>query len=64
MVATMRERNGGMTRPMPGCPAQRGRALPGVRGAGFRHIIYHLAPPYDAETLERFVGEVMPALEA
>ena len=29
---------------------------------GFRHIIYHLAPPYDDETLERFAKEVRPQL--
>jgi hypothetical protein len=27
---------------------------------GFRHVIYHLAPPYDEETLERFAEEVRP----
>jgi alkanesulfonate monooxygenase SsuD/methylene tetrahydromethanopterin reductase-like flavin-dependent oxidoreductase (luciferase family) len=32
--------------------------------AGFRHLIPHLAPPYDAETLERFATEVIPALSA
>ena len=29
---------------------------------GFTHVIFHLVPPYDAETLERFVSEVRPAL--
>jgi alkanesulfonate monooxygenase SsuD/methylene tetrahydromethanopterin reductase-like flavin-dependent oxidoreductase (luciferase family) len=29
---------------------------------GFRHVIYHLAPPYDDETLERFAKEVRPQL--
>jgi alkanesulfonate monooxygenase SsuD/methylene tetrahydromethanopterin reductase-like flavin-dependent oxidoreductase (luciferase family) len=29
---------------------------------GFRHLIYHLPPPYDDETLERFASEVRPAL--
>jgi hypothetical protein len=29
---------------------------------GFRHIIYHLVPPYDDETLVRFATEVTPAL--
>ena len=29
---------------------------------GFRHIIYHLVPPYDDETLVRFATEVRPAL--
>jgi alkanesulfonate monooxygenase SsuD/methylene tetrahydromethanopterin reductase-like flavin-dependent oxidoreductase (luciferase family) len=31
--------------------------------AGFRHVIYHLAPPFDAETLERFATEVRPAVQ-
>jgi alkanesulfonate monooxygenase SsuD/methylene tetrahydromethanopterin reductase-like flavin-dependent oxidoreductase (luciferase family) len=31
---------------------------------GFRHLIFHLAPPYDEETLERFATEVRPLLEA
>jgi alkanesulfonate monooxygenase SsuD/methylene tetrahydromethanopterin reductase-like flavin-dependent oxidoreductase (luciferase family) len=29
---------------------------------GFRHVIYHLAPPYDEETLQRFAEEVRPQL--
>jgi alkanesulfonate monooxygenase SsuD/methylene tetrahydromethanopterin reductase-like flavin-dependent oxidoreductase (luciferase family) len=31
---------------------------------GFTHIFYDLTPPFDMETLERFVGEVKPALES
>jgi F420-dependent oxidoreductase-like protein len=31
---------------------------------GFRHIFYDLTAPFDDETLERFVGEVKPALES
>jgi alkanesulfonate monooxygenase SsuD/methylene tetrahydromethanopterin reductase-like flavin-dependent oxidoreductase (luciferase family) len=31
---------------------------------GFRHIFYDLTAPFDDETLERFVREVTPALEA
>lgn len=30
---------------------------------GFRHIISEQPAPYDAETIERFIGEVKPALE-
>jgi alkanesulfonate monooxygenase SsuD/methylene tetrahydromethanopterin reductase-like flavin-dependent oxidoreductase (luciferase family) len=64
VVATMRESNGAMTRPMP---AMSGAAwterCQGYVDAGFSHILFHLAPPYDAETLERFLGEVIPALE-
>jgi alkanesulfonate monooxygenase SsuD/methylene tetrahydromethanopterin reductase-like flavin-dependent oxidoreductase (luciferase family) len=32
-------------------------------GRGFRHVIYHLAPPFDEETLQRFAQEVRPQLE-
>ena len=31
---------------------------------GFRHIFYDAPAPFDEETLERFVGEVKPMLEA
>jgi len=30
---------------------------------GFRTIISEQPAPYDAETMERFIGEVKPALE-
>ena len=43
----------------PGEIAERGRAYVAL---GFRHVIYHLAQPYDDETLERFATEVKPAL--
>jgi F420-dependent oxidoreductase-like protein len=29
---------------------------------GFRHILYHLVPPFDDETLERWANEVKPQL--
>ena len=31
---------------------------------GFHHIFFDLPAPFDDETLERFVGEVKPALES
>jgi alkanesulfonate monooxygenase SsuD/methylene tetrahydromethanopterin reductase-like flavin-dependent oxidoreductase (luciferase family) len=31
---------------------------------GFRHILFDAPAPFDDETLERFVGEVKPMLEA
>jgi F420-dependent oxidoreductase-like protein len=31
---------------------------------GFRHIFYDVPAPFDEETLERFIGEVKPMLEA
>ncbi len=65
VVATMRDQNGGMTRPIPAMSAaawiERCQAYV---DAGFTHFVAHLAPPYDAQTLERFVGEVVPALQA
>jgi alkanesulfonate monooxygenase SsuD/methylene tetrahydromethanopterin reductase-like flavin-dependent oxidoreductase (luciferase family) len=30
---------------------------------GFRHIISEQPAPYDAETIERFIGQVVPLLE-
>jgi hypothetical protein len=30
---------------------------------GFSHFIYHSPAPHDAETLERFVTEVRPAID-
>jgi len=29
---------------------------------GFRHVLFHVLPPYDGETLQRFAEEVRPAL--
>lgn len=64
-VAAMREHNGGMTRPVPtGSGAFWTERCQAYVDAGFPHLLFHLAPPYDAETLERFVGEVVPALSA
>jgi hypothetical protein len=40
-----------------GAKAERIRAYQAV---GFSNVVYHLAPPYDHETLERFVAEVKP----
>ena len=48
----MREHNGGMTRPMPAMSgAEWTERCQGYVDAGFRHILFHLAPPFDAETL-------------
>ncbi len=33
-------------------------------GIGFRHFIFGFPPPYDAESLERLISEVKPALAA
>lgn len=47
-----------------GSPAELAERWQGYVDAGFRHLVPHLAPPYDAETLERFATEVIPALSA
>ena len=31
---------------------------------GFRHILFDAPEPHDRETLERFIGEVKPMVEA
>jgi alkanesulfonate monooxygenase SsuD/methylene tetrahydromethanopterin reductase-like flavin-dependent oxidoreductase (luciferase family) len=49
---------------MLGTPAQVAETLIPYVELGFRHIFYDLAAPFDDETLERFVGEVKPMLEA
>ncbi|MEZ4597945.1 MAG: LLM class flavin-dependent oxidoreductase [Chloroflexota bacterium] len=45
-----------------GSSAELAERWQGYVDAGFRHLVAHLAAPYDAETLERFVTEVTPAL--
>ena len=63
LVARFHEQNPGMTRAvMTGSSEQLAERIRAYVALGFRHVIYHLVPPYDAETLERFVGEVRPAL--
>jgi alkanesulfonate monooxygenase SsuD/methylene tetrahydromethanopterin reductase-like flavin-dependent oxidoreductase (luciferase family) len=48
--------------PMEGSAEDIRARAQGYVDAGFRHLIYHLAPPYDDETLERFAGEVRAGL--
>ena len=63
LVASFHAQNPGMTRAvMTGSSEQLAERIRAYVALGFRHVIYHLVPPYDAETLERFVGEVRPAL--
>jgi alkanesulfonate monooxygenase SsuD/methylene tetrahydromethanopterin reductase-like flavin-dependent oxidoreductase (luciferase family) len=64
VVAGYHERNLGMARPVvTGSSEQIAEWLRGYVALGFRHLIYHLVPPYDDETLVRFATEVRPALE-
>ena len=55
--------NGHAERPyLTGSVAQITERVQAYADGGFRHVIYHLAPPFDAETLERFATEVKPAV--
>ena len=64
LVAGYHERNRAMTRPVvTGSSEQIVEWLRGYVALGFRHLIFHLVPPYDDETLVRFATEVGPALE-
>lgn len=63
LVARFHERNPGMQRAVvTGSVAEMTDHVAGYLAAGYSHAIYHLVPPYDAETLERFATEVMPAV--
>ena len=54
-------RNRGMTRPiLHGSPNEQADRIRSYQAVGFSNVLYHLAAPYDEETLERFVGEVKP----
>ena len=65
VVQHIKDHNRGTQREFAtGSAAQLAQGWRGYLDAGFRHLIFHLAPPYDAETLERFSGEVIPALSA
>jgi alkanesulfonate monooxygenase SsuD/methylene tetrahydromethanopterin reductase-like flavin-dependent oxidoreductase (luciferase family) len=63
----MFERNG-RARPwkdqLVGTPEQVAEKLRPFLGIGFRHLIVGFPSPYDAESMERLVREVKPALEA
>ncbi len=64
LIASYHARNPGMIRPvMTGSPAQLAERIRAYVALGFRHVIYHLVPPYDDETLVRFETEVRPALD-
>lgn len=54
-------RNLEMARPiLQGSPAQIAERIRAYQAVGFSNVVYHLAPPFDHETLERFVAEVKP----
>ena len=64
LIAGYHQRNPGMARPvLTGSSAQIAERVRAYVALGFRHVIYHLVPPYDDETLIRFATEVRPALD-
>jgi alkanesulfonate monooxygenase SsuD/methylene tetrahydromethanopterin reductase-like flavin-dependent oxidoreductase (luciferase family) len=61
VVAAIEARNTGMERPMlSGSADELAERVRAYRDLGFTNVLYHLAPPYDDETLERFIAEVKP----
>ena len=65
LIASYQDRNRDMSRPvLTGSAEQIAERAREYVALGFRHVIYHLVPPYDDETLVRFATEVRPALEA
>ena len=48
----------------PGTPASIAEKLIEYRGVGFHTFVTELAAPFDEETVERFIGEVKPMVEA
>jgi alkanesulfonate monooxygenase SsuD/methylene tetrahydromethanopterin reductase-like flavin-dependent oxidoreductase (luciferase family) len=63
-VARFHDANPGATRTiLSGSADEVAATARGYVDLGFRHIIFHLAQPYDDETLQRFAEEVRPQLE-
>jgi alkanesulfonate monooxygenase SsuD/methylene tetrahydromethanopterin reductase-like flavin-dependent oxidoreductase (luciferase family) len=60
-IAAIHERNVGTDRAiLHGSPAMLAERIREYQAVGFTNVLFHLAPPYDDETLERFVAEVKP----
>jgi alkanesulfonate monooxygenase SsuD/methylene tetrahydromethanopterin reductase-like flavin-dependent oxidoreductase (luciferase family) len=65
IVARFHEANPKMDRSvLTGSADEVAEACRAYASRGFRHLIFHLVPPYDDETLERFAREVRPQLQA
>lgn len=47
-----------------GSPRQIADRVTAFRSRGFHTVIAEIAPPYDAETIDRFIGEVRPQVLA
>jgi alkanesulfonate monooxygenase SsuD/methylene tetrahydromethanopterin reductase-like flavin-dependent oxidoreductase (luciferase family) len=64
-VARIKEANPGIERDiLTGSGAEITERVGRYVEAGYSHVIYHSPPPYDEETLERFAGEVAPAVNS
>lgn len=61
VIAAIHARNVEMERPiLHGSPAKLAERIRAYQAVGFSNVVYHLAAPFDDETLERFVAEVKP----
>jgi alkanesulfonate monooxygenase SsuD/methylene tetrahydromethanopterin reductase-like flavin-dependent oxidoreductase (luciferase family) len=61
VIAAIQARNKEMDRSiLHGPPAVLAERIRAYQAVGFSNVVYHLAPPFDDETLERFVAEVKP----
>ena len=61
VIEGIHARNTGMTRPvLHGSPEMLAERIRAYQASGFTNVVYHLAPPYDEETLDRFANEVRP----
>ena len=60
-IAAIRARNVGADRAiLHGSPTMLAERIREYQAVGFSNVLYHLAPPFDDETLERFITEVRP----
>jgi F420-dependent oxidoreductase-like protein len=61
VIEGIHARNTEMTRPvLHGSPAMMADRIRAFQASGFTNVIYHLAAPFDEETLDRFIEEVKP----
>jgi F420-dependent oxidoreductase-like protein len=61
VIAGIHARNRDMVRPvLHGSPDELAGRIRAYQASGFSNVIFHLAPPFDEETLDRFVEEVKP----
>jgi alkanesulfonate monooxygenase SsuD/methylene tetrahydromethanopterin reductase-like flavin-dependent oxidoreductase (luciferase family) len=61
VIATIQDHNTDMERPvLHGSPEMLAERIRAYQAVGFTNVLYHLAAPYDEETLDRFIEEVKP----